>query len=84
MNDLKALQRRFVEEFQTDAKVDVADELIADDFVDHSAMPGVPATGKTVAIPAIDIVRFRDGQVVEHWNVVDQLPLLQAIGVIPS
>jgi predicted SnoaL-like aldol condensation-catalyzing enzyme len=73
MNDLKALQRRFVEEFQTDAKVDVADELM-----------GIPGTGKEFIVPVMDIVRYRDGQVVEHWNVVDQLPLLQAIGVIPS
>ena len=30
VTDLKVLQRRFVEEFQTEGKVDVADELIAD------------------------------------------------------
>jgi steroid delta-isomerase-like uncharacterized protein len=136
MSDLITRQRRFVDEYQTGRKVDVADELIADDFVDHSAMPGVPptkdgvkvlfamfhgafpdfraeihdmlvdgdkvvtyktfygthegelmgvpGTGKAVAIPVMDIVRYRAGQVVEHWNVVDQVPLLQALGVIPS
>jgi predicted ester cyclase len=45
---------------------------------------GVAGTGNKVEIPVMDIVRFRDGQVVEHWNVVDQLPLLQALDVIPS
>ena len=136
VTDLKVLQRRFVEEFQTEGKVDVADELIADDFVNHSTVPpfpptkdgvkamfamfhaacpdfraeihdmlldgdkvvthktfhgthlgelmGIPGTGRGFTVAVMDIVRYRDGQVVEHWNVVDQVPLLQAIGVIPS
>jgi predicted ester cyclase len=45
---------------------------------------GIPGTGKEFDVHVMDIVRYRDGQVVEHWNVVDQVPLLQAIGVIPS
>jgi predicted ester cyclase len=45
---------------------------------------GVPGTGRSVAVPVLDIVRYRDGQIVEHWNVVDQVPLLQMLGVIPS
>jgi steroid delta-isomerase-like uncharacterized protein len=32
----KAVVRRFVEEYQTDHDAGVADELLADDFVDHS------------------------------------------------
>jgi hypothetical protein len=44
MSDLKAVQRRFVDEFQSSGKVETAQELLADDFVDHSAMPGVPGT----------------------------------------
>jgi hypothetical protein len=31
----------------------------------------------------IDIVRFRDGQLVEHWNVVDVLGLMQQLGALP-
>jgi steroid delta-isomerase-like uncharacterized protein len=136
MTDIKALQRRFVEEYQSDGKVDVGKELIADDFVNHSPGPGmaadkqgvldffailraglpdftaeirdmlvdgdkvvtnktfhgthngelfgVPPTGAAVSIDVMDIVRYRDGQIVEHWNVVDQIPMLTAIGVIPS
>lgn len=30
---------------------------------------GIPATGRAVAIDAIDIVRVRDGRYVEHWGV---------------
>ena len=43
---------------------------------------GIPPTGREVAIEVIDIVRVADGQVVEHWNVVDQLGLMRQLGVI--
>ena len=36
----KEIVRRFINEYQTKARENVADELIADDFVDHSALPG--------------------------------------------
>lgn len=38
----KAVIRRFVEEVQNDKNWDVFDELNAEDFVNHSAPPGVP------------------------------------------
>jgi predicted SnoaL-like aldol condensation-catalyzing enzyme len=31
----------------------------------------------------IDIFRVVDGQIVEHWDAVDQLSMLQQLGVIP-
>jgi steroid delta-isomerase-like uncharacterized protein len=37
----KQLMRRFVEEFQVGGNAAVADEILADDFVDHSPFPGV-------------------------------------------
>lgn len=45
---------------------------------------GIPATGKNVKIDVIDIVRIADGQIVEHWNVVDQLGLMRQLGVLPA
>jgi predicted ester cyclase len=45
---------------------------------------GIPPTGRRVAIELIDVVRVVDGRVVEHWNVVDNLGLLQQLGVLPS
>ncbi len=42
---------------------------------------GIPATGKAIAVDVIDIVRVRDGRFVEHWNVVDQLAMLQRLGL---
>ena len=46
---------------------------------------GMPATGKSVAVNLIDITRFSDdGLAREHWGVVDQLALMQQLGVIPA
>ena len=44
---------------------------------------GIPATDKSAAVNLIDITRFGDdGLAHEHWGVVDQLALLQQLGVI--
>ena len=45
---------------------------------------GIPPTGKKVTISIIDIVRVVNGQIAEHWNVVDQLGLMQQLGVVPQ
>jgi len=44
---------------------------------------GIPPTGKTVAFTAIDIVRYAGGKMVEHWGQIDNLGLLQQLGVVP-
>lgn len=128
--------RRFVEGYQSGHDVAVAEDLLADDFVDRSpfaglppdrngvlmlfatlfdAFPdlraeihdqveegdkvvtrktflgthtgdfmGIPATGRDVAWDVIDIVRVRDDKMVEHWNVVDALTLMQQLGAAPG
>ena len=43
MADLAALARRINDEVLSQGKVEVIDELIADDFVEHQAMPGMPS-----------------------------------------
>lgn len=45
---------------------------------------GMSATGKRVEFEAIDMVRFKDGQAVEHWGVSDALALMQQLGAIPG
>jgi predicted ester cyclase len=42
--DLKALARRFNDEVFTQGNVDVIDELVADDYVDHQVFPGLQPT----------------------------------------
>jgi predicted ester cyclase len=46
-------------------------------------MMGMPATGKSVDIDFIDILRFKDGKLVEHWGVTDNLGMMQQMGVVP-
>jgi steroid delta-isomerase-like uncharacterized protein len=43
----------------------------------------IPPTGKSFTIAGIDIHRIQDGAMAEHWHVVDQLSLLQQLGLIP-
>lgn len=45
---------------------------------------GIAPTGREVQIEVIDIVRLEDGQIVEHWNVVDRLGLLQQLGALDA
>jgi steroid delta-isomerase-like uncharacterized protein len=46
---------------------------------------GMPATGKSASVKLIDITRFGDdGLAREHWGVVDNLSLMQQLGVIPA
>ena len=45
---------------------------------------GIPATGKEFSVDLIDILTVVDSQITEHWVVMDQLGLLQQLGVIPS
>ncbi len=131
----KAIVRRFIEEVQNNKKMEVFDELNAEDFVNLSAPPGMPSdreggkmflggflaafpdsqvtvddmiaegdrvatkktftgthTGDFMGIPPtenrvtlqyVDILRLRDGQIIEHWLNMDQLSFMQQLGVIP-
>jgi predicted ester cyclase len=45
---------------------------------------GIPPTGKWVTLQFVDIMRVRDGRIVEHWLSMDQLSLMQQLGVIPA
>jgi steroid delta-isomerase-like uncharacterized protein len=45
---------------------------------------GIPPTGRKIETSVIDILRFKDGVVVEHWAQVDQLTMLRQLGLTPS
>jgi steroid delta-isomerase-like uncharacterized protein len=51
--------------------------------VHQGTFAGLPATGRAFVIAGIDIHVVRDGKLAEHWDVVDQLSLLQQLGVLP-
>ncbi len=50
----------------------------------QGAFAGIPATGKQVQFPGIDIFRIANGQMAEEWLMYDQLGLLQQIGALPT
>ena len=51
----------------------------------QGAFMGMPATGKSVDIQLIDIIRFGDdGLAHEHWGVFDTLAMMQQLGAIPT
>jgi predicted ester cyclase len=41
---------------------------------------GVPATGRHVVIPGIEVLRFADGMIAEHWGIYDFMATAQEIG----
>ena len=44
----------------------------------------IPATGKTIAVGGIFLLRFTDGKIVENWVQFDMMSLLQQLGAIPA
>jgi len=43
----------------------------------------LPATDKTFEITVIDIMRFKEGKLIEHWGVPDRLALMEQLGMKP-
>lgn len=45
---------------------------------------GRPATGKRIEIDVIDIARFENGIMVEHWGLPDRLKVLSQLGLLSA
>ena len=45
---------------------------------------GIAPTGKRITISGIEIVRFQNGKMVEHWEAMDMLGMYQQLGINPS
>ncbi len=45
---------------------------------------GIPPTGNRVSFGVFDIVRIADGMIVEHWGLMDNMALMQQLGVMPA
>jgi steroid delta-isomerase-like uncharacterized protein len=81
----------FTEAF-SDIQIEVRNQAAEGDLVmTHSTwrgthtgeFRGIPATGKKIAISAFLAERLRDGKIVEHWSLFDQMSMMQQLGVIP-
>ncbi len=45
---------------------------------------GIPPTGNRIEVHGIDELRVCGGKIVERWGQVDQLGLMQQLGVVPA
>lgn len=75
-----------------DIRLTIEDEIFAEDKVVHrwrltgtdlGGMMGRPPTGKKLIFSGITTVRMRGGKIVERWANVDELGLLQQLGIAP-
>ena len=42
-----------------------------------------PRSGRPITMSVIDVCRFKDGKMVEHWGIPDRFALLHQLGAIP-
>ncbi len=43
-----------------------------------------PPTGKPITITVMDVCRFENGKIVEHWGVPDRFAVMAQLGLIPQ
>ena len=48
----------------------------------ENELMGIPATGKQVNINGMTCSRFDRGQIIEEWELLDQLTLFQQLGMV--
>lgn len=77
----------------SDQHYDIEDQVAEGDKVvtrttwraTHSGeFQGLPPTGNQVTMTGIAIERIKDGKIVERWLNMDQVSLMQQLGLIPS
>jgi predicted ester cyclase len=75
-----------------DLRLDIEEVVATDDTVwvrargygtDTGGVARRPPSGRSIAVDVIDIARFREGRIVEHWGVADRLGMLQQVGAVP-
>jgi steroid delta-isomerase-like uncharacterized protein len=76
-----------------DLHITIEDQIAAEDKVvtrwsitgtQQGEFAGIPATGKTAHVTAINIHRIRNGQIQEGWLNWDALGMMQQLGVFPK
>lgn len=74
-----------------DLQLTIDDLVIADDKAvlaftlsgtHQGELMGITATGKPVKINGMTMSRFEDGQIVEEWELLDELNLFQQLGIV--
>ena len=74
-----------------DLEITIQDQIAENDLVvtryamrgtHRGEFAGIPPTEKSFSITGIEMHRFSDGKLVELWNSVDLLGMLQQLGVV--
>ena len=75
-----------------DLQITIQDQVAEDDLVTtryimrathQGEIANIPPTGKKFEVTGIEMHRFADGKLIELWNIVDMLGILQQVGIIP-
>jgi predicted ester cyclase len=82
----KRVLRRLFDEVINGRNFAVIDELFAPDYVNHGPFQpdrgefaGLKPTGRRVEVTEINIPRFRDGLMVEHWALLDEASMMRQL-----
>jgi predicted ester cyclase len=76
-----------------DVKVSIDDIVASADMVayrmtvsgtDSGEFLGIAPTGRLVRVSGFGWVRVRDGKIAEHWGLIDELGILDQIGIQPD
>ena len=51
---------------------------------DSKGFMGRPPSGRSFAITVIDVCRFENGKMIEHWGVPDRFHQMEQLGVLPQ
>ena len=74
-----------------DLKLTIEDAAVVGDKVwvrmvargtNNGSIMGKPPTGKKMEIDVFDVCRVKGGKIVEHWGVLDQLGMLEQVGIL--
>jgi predicted ester cyclase len=88
LNSLSAMVRTAFPDLQWAIEGEIQE---GDTFAAHWKMRGTPLgsflgnppTGRPIAAQGIIFVRIENGRLVEDWTLIDQLSILQQLGLIP-
>lgn len=44
----------------------------------------MPATGKTMDVMGVDVIRFENGKAAEHWGYMEEMKMMTQLGLMPE
>jgi steroid delta-isomerase-like uncharacterized protein len=66
------------------AENDIVVERFTASGTHRGELMGVPATGRTIRLPGVNIFRIHHGKIVERWGRLDELGLLRQLDLVPA